>query len=213
MFILTWGYVCCRSKRSRYLCSGSFCSVSLSAQDSCKRVQFFLYCYSPDLTWRDIQHLCVQSAEIINPDDDWELTAAGKPFSYTYGFGKLDAYAFVTAAQDWTLVKPQAWVELPAVQIAGGEMDENRTMTGGELISSEGVESSVTVDRTALNEDNFESLEHVTVRVWIAHTRRGDVEVELTSPNGVTSMLAMKRKRDDDADGFPGWKFMSVKHW
>ncbi|KLO07498.1 hypothetical protein SCHPADRAFT_1001607 [Schizopora paradoxa] len=167
----------------------------------------------PDLTWRDIQHLCVQSAEIINPDEDWELTAAGKPYSYTYGFGKLDAYAFVTAAQKWTLVKPQAWVELPAVQIANGEMDENRTMTGGELISSEGIESSIRVDKSVLNDNNFETLEHVTVRVWITHSRRGDVEVELTSPSGVTSMLARKRKRDDDADGFPGWKFMSVKHW
>ncbi len=155
----------------------------------------------------------MQSAEIINPGDEWQLTAAGKPYSYTYGFGKLDAHAFVTAAQNWTLVKPQAWVELPAVQIEGGEMDENRTMSGGERISSEGVESSVMVDKNVLNENNFESLEHVTVRVWIAHTRRGDVEVELTSPNGVTSMLAEKRKRDDDADGYPGWKFMSVKHW
>ncbi|EEB95885.1 hypothetical protein MPER_05077, partial [Moniliophthora perniciosa FA553] len=37
----------------------------------------------PDLTWRDVQHLCVQTARMINPDDpDWEPTAEGRLYSY-----------------------------------------------------------------------------------------------------------------------------------
>jgi len=61
--------------------------------------------------------------------------------------------------------------------------------------------------------NNFEVLEHVTVRVWITHDRRGDVEVEVTSPKGITSVLAARRRLDADKNGFPGWRFMSVKHW
>ena len=48
---------------------------------------------------------------MINPNDsDWERTASGRLYSYKYGYGVLDAYAFVTAAQKWELVKPQTWV-------------------------------------------------------------------------------------------------------
>ena len=63
------------------------------------------------LTWRDIQHLCIETAQMINPNDsDWERTASGRLYSYRYGYGVLDAYAFVTAAQKWEVVKPQTWV-------------------------------------------------------------------------------------------------------
>jgi len=37
--------------------------------------------------------------------------------------------------------------------------------------------------------------------------------VELVSPNGIKSMLAAPRAADDANTGFPGWRFMSVKHW
>jgi len=168
----------------------------------------------PDLTWRDIQHLSVNAAEIINPDDpDWEMTAAGRRFSYKYGYGKLDGYKFVTAAQNWELVKPQAWVELPPAQVGGGTCDLEGVMEGGELIVPTGVTSSIQVTSDLLRSHNMEKLEHVTVRVWITHTRRGDVEVELMSPNGIKSILAARRLFDSASSGYPGWRFMSVKHW
>ncbi|TDL24998.1 hypothetical protein BD410DRAFT_766664 [Rickenella mellea] len=168
----------------------------------------------PELTWRDIQHLCVRTAQEINPDDpDWETTAAGRRFSYKYGFGSLNAYEYVKAAQAWTLVTPQTWIEMPAIQISNGTMDLNRTMTGGDPIVPGGVHSSMTVTKDMLEQNNFAKLEHVNVRVWISHTQRGDVEVEITSPKGIRSVLAGRRKYDRDQGGFPGWRFMSVKHW
>ena len=173
-----------------------------------------MYCNRPDLSWRDIQHLCVKTAQIVNPgDESWELTASGQPFSYKFGFGKLDAYDFVTAARDWELVKPQAWIEGPPIQLENGEYSEDDRFSGGIEIDEDGVESAFEVTSEMLAENNFEILEHVTVRVWIEHTRRGHVEVSLTSPNGIRSVLAEPRKRDLDKDGFAGWRFMSVKHW
>lgn len=86
-------------------------------------------------------------------------------------------------------------------------------MSGGELIVSGGVTSKTTITEEMLQETNFERLEHVTVRVWIQHTRRGDVEVELVSPKGVKSILAGARKYDQDKNGYPGWTFMTIKHW
>lgn len=134
-------------------------------------------------------------------------------YSYKYGFGSLDGYEFVKAAQDWQPVKPQAWIDLPVVQLNNGTMDAEDKTHGGEPIPPNGIESKLTVTREMLDEYNFEKLEHITVKVWITHTRRGDVEVELISPHGVRSVLAAKRQSDNAITGYPGWTFMTVKHW
>ena len=171
-------------------------------------------CYSPDLSWRDVQHLCVRTALQVNPDDpDWETTAAGRPYSYKYGYGSLNGLEFVKAAQLWKTVNPQTWIDLPVVQINNGTMDSYEKATGGETIPPEGIESKITVTQETLDHHNFEQLEHITVKVWITHSRRGDVEVELVSPNGVKSVLAARRNGDGANTGFPGWTFMTVKHW
>ncbi|KAG6814587.1 hypothetical protein H0H92_000116 [Tricholoma furcatifolium] len=168
----------------------------------------------PELTWRDIQYLCVETARLINPDDpDWERTASGRSYSYKYGFGVLDAGRYVEAALTWPLVKPQAWFETPAVQLEGGTMDEDENYVGGQFIWEGGVTSTITITQEMLEEYNFESLEHINVKVWIDHKTRGDVEVRLTSPNGIESVLATKRAGDRANTGYPGWKFMTVKHW
>ena len=63
-------------------------------------------------------------------------------------------------------------------------------------------------------------LEHVVFRMNLsfdnsfAQGRRGDIQVELTSPHGTTSVLLPFRSNDDDYDeGFPNWPFMSVHFW
>lgn len=83
----------------------------------------------------------------------------------------------------------------------------------GTIITSEGVQSSYEVTQEMLSDSNFERLEHLTVRVWITHQRRGDVEVQVTSPSGVKSVMARQRRLDEATTGFVGWKFMSMKHW
>ncbi|KAJ7766898.1 peptidase S8/S53 domain-containing protein [Mycena metata] len=169
----------------------------------------------PDLTWRDIQHLCVLTARQINKDDpDWEPTALkGRSYSYKYGFGALDAYEFVKAAKTWEVVKPQVWFHTPTIQIEYGVMPEPEVYSGGQLIGKGGIVSWMTVTRQMVEEANMEKLEHINVKVWIDHTRRGDVEVEVVSPTGIRSVLAGKRSGDAAKTGYPGWTFMSVKHW
>lgn len=169
--------------------------------------------HRPDLTWRDVQHIFINSAAMINPDDaDWETTAQGRKFSYKYGFGKLDAYAFVSLARTWQNVKPQAWMNVPTIELADARM-EGDVLLGGEPIVQGGVKSDTIITRDMLEENNLEKLEHITVKVWISHDRRGDVEVALTSPAGVESILASKRRLDTDDGGFVGWTFMTLKHW
>ncbi|KAJ7685493.1 peptidase S8/S53 domain-containing protein [Mycena polygramma] len=168
----------------------------------------------PDLTWRDIQHLCVENARMINPDDeDWETTASGRKYSSKYGYGVLDGLKIVQAARDWKLVKPQARLQSRNIQIEGGTMNPIGNYSGGEVIGLGGVSSVMSMKWDMLQDANFEKLEHITVRVWIEHTRRGDVQVELTSPGGHKSVLAEKRRSDGANTGYPGWTFMTIKHW
>lgn len=202
------GAQCCRG-----VCSRTFCPVCFAVENPCHDIINHVS-VSPDLAWRDIQHIAIRTAEIVNPDDpDWDTTAAGRRFSYKYGYGRLNGFTFVTAAQQWQLVKPQTWVELPAVQVGNGTSSLLGEMSGGLQIVPGGVTSTTTITQEDLEMNNFEALEHITVRVWIAHDRRGDVEVEVTSPKGITSVLAARRRLDVDKNGFPGWRFMSVKHW
>ncbi|KAF5381118.1 hypothetical protein D9615_004127 [Tricholomella constricta] len=168
----------------------------------------------PDLTWRDVQYLCVENGRMINPEDsDWEPTASGRLYSYKYGYGVLDAAKYVTAAQSWKLVKPQAWFETPAIQLGNGTMDAEEHYSGGQFIGTGGITSTILITKEMLAQNNFESLEHINVKVWINHMARGDVEIEITSPNNITSVLAKKRGGDRANTGYPGWMFMSVKHW
>lgn len=161
-------------------------------------------------------------------DPDWETTAVGRKFNYKCasrfprsppsasadfipspppdGYGKLNAGKFVEFAETWKLVKPQAWLETEIQSLVTPK-------SAGEFITEAGISHTYTVSASALKEANFERLEHVTVQVWIEHARRGDVEVELTSPKGITSVLARTRRGDMAKTGFRGWKFMSMKHW
>ena len=134
-------------------------------------------------------------------------------YSYKYGFGVLDGYRYVKAAQTWNLVKPQARIVSHTIQLNNGTFGKDKTFKGGQFIGPDGIQSTMTVTSESLVQNNFEALEHINVKVWISHAARGEVEVEVISPRGIKSVLAGPRKLDRAASGFPGWKFMSVKHW
>lgn len=64
-----------------------------------------------------------------------------------------------------------------------------------------------------LKDANVERLEHVTVTMNVDHGRRGDLSVELISPDKVVSHLAATRRLDASTEGYKDWTFMSVVHW
>lgn len=157
----------------------------------------------PDLTWRDLQWLTVMTAVPIDADpNDWQVTATGRKFSHQYGYGKLDTYAIVETAKTWKNVNAQAWYISPSIQV-------NHPITQGEL----GLASTFEVTADMLKTANVIRLEHVTVTMNVTHGRRGDLSVELKSPFGVTSHLAVTRPHDEATTGYPDWTFMSVAHF
>ncbi|KAK4100739.1 hypothetical protein N658DRAFT_516534 [Parathielavia hyrcaniae] len=157
----------------------------------------------PDLTWRDMQYLAMDTAVPINLESgDWQDTTIGKKFSHTYGYGKLDSYAIVEAARTWKKVKPQAWFYSPWIHV-------NQDIPQGD----HGVAVGFEVTEGMLKEANLERLEHITVTMNIDHGRRGDLSVDLISPNKIVSHLSVTRKYDESTEGYDDWTFMSVVHW
>lgn len=150
-----------------------------------------------------MQYLARLTAVPINEDDGgWQTTFDGQKFSHMYGYGKIDSYGLVEAAKTWELVKPQAWFFSPWVHV-------KEAIPQGE----EGLAVSFDVTPDMLKQANFKRVEHVTVTMNVDHTRRGDLSVDLISPNKVVSHLSVPRRLDNEKVGYVDWTFMSVVHW
>lgn len=157
----------------------------------------------PDLTWRDMQYLVMRTAVPVNTEDpDWQKTYIGKMYSHTYAYGKVDSYALVEAAKTWELVKPQAWFYSPWVHV-------HHPIPQGAV----GLTVAVEITKEMLQAANLARIEHVTVTMNIEHTRRGDLSVDLVSPENIVSHLSVTRRLDDAEVGYEDWTFMSVVHW
>jgi kexin len=150
-----------------------------------------------------MQYIAMGTAVPVNLDTgDYQTTTIGKKFSHTFGYGKLDTYAIVEAAKDWKKVKPQAWLYSPWIHV-------NEPVPQGD----KGITVGFEVTEDMLKDANLERLEHITVTMNVEHGRRGDLSVDLISPNNIVSHLSVTRKFDDSADGYDDWTFMSVAHW
>jgi hypothetical protein len=158
----------------------------------------------PDLTWRDVQHLTINSAVLFDStDQDWQKTPAGYNYNHKYGFGTIDAYRLIQAAKKWRNVNSQTKMSLP-IQTVDMLIPDDFSLN---------VTKSVFVTSEMLFEANMTVLEHVTVTVTITHERRGDVKVILISPNNIQSVLLPGRPLDESSMGFNQWKTMTLAHW
>ncbi|KAJ2972616.1 hypothetical protein NUW58_g9150 [Xylaria curta] len=157
----------------------------------------------PDLSWRDMQYITLASAVPVDLEDgEYQPTTMGKQYSHTFGYGKVDAYALVETAKTWKNVKPQAWFFSPWLHV-------KKEIPQGD----QGLSVNFKVTKKMLEEANLERLEHVTVTMNVEHTQRGDLSVDLISPDNVISHISAVRKLDKSDQGYNDWTFMSVAHW
>ena len=63
---------------------------------------------NPELTWRDIQHIIVETARPENlSSSDWQVNGAKHKVSHSFGYGMMDALAMIELAKDWITVPNQ----------------------------------------------------------------------------------------------------------
>jgi len=157
-----------------------------------------------NLTWRDVQHIIIRSSRAdsrILQAKDWTTNTANLTASNYVGFGLMDAYRLVSLAKNWTTVPPQL----------------NCTISHGQInrvIPSVGA-LTLTASTLSCAENKIKFLEHVQVRVNLNFTRRGDLEMNLTSPWGTTSRLTQYRPKDNNPNhtSLSNWTILTLHHW
>ncbi|MGB1495508.1 MAG: S8 family serine peptidase [Candidatus Thalassarchaeaceae archaeon] len=148
-----------------------------------------------NLTWRDVQHIIVQSSRVNDENDSsWEINGAGLQVSHKYGFGVIDAGAAVSLAENWTNVEIESNFSYGPFSPSFGIPDDD----------SEWSEFS-------LNVTSDVNIESVDLIADITHTSRGDLDIVLVSPSGKESWLA--ESRSDNGNGYQDWMFNTVHHW
>lgn len=154
-----------------------------------------------DLSWRDVQHIIVNSA--VPFTDEGIKNAAGRHFSEWFGFGKLDAERIIAVGRDW---KPVASL---AILTSRWKSERNAFI-------SEEVSSQIKVRGTS----KVSALEHVMVTIDVKMLpgafARGDLIFYLKSVRtGTRIPLTSRRGRDLDVDrvGLRGWTFGTVAFW
>lgn len=152
---------------------------------------------NPNLGWRDVQEVLIQSAVKISPNDPgWIENGAGLHFNHEFGAGNVDATAAVNLAANWENLAEQE-SQTVAQSAINQAIPEN---------SSVGI--STTFDFSEM--DNIRA-EHVTLTANITHPNRGQLTLTLISPAGTESLLSVSHN-EAGAD-YDDWKMMTVFNW
>uniref|UniRef100_A0A7E4ZQC0 P/Homo B domain-containing protein n=1 Tax=Panagrellus redivivus TaxID=6233 RepID=A0A7E4ZQC0_PANRE len=160
---------------------------------------------NPGLTWRDMQHLVLRTANptplLNNPG--WSVNGVGRRISNKFGYGLMDAGALVKLARVWKPVPNQHMctyeykLSAPNPRPLAGRFQQNFTL-----------DVSGCADGTPVT-----YLEHVQVLLTIRFGKRGDLKLTLYSPAGTRSVLLPPRPQDFNSNGFHKWPFLSVQTW
>ncbi|XP_045216295.2 furin-like protease kpc-1 isoform X2 [Mercenaria mercenaria] len=157
---------------------------------------------NPMLTWRDLQHIVVMTAKPdYLHDNSWITNGVGRKVSHSFGYGLMDAAAMVQLAKNWTTVPPQYVCEIRSP-------DQNKVVPMNGKISV-----PLYTDGCEGTSNHVKYLEHVQARITLKASRRGDVQIYLTSPRGTKSTLLAKRIHDNSREGFNNWAFMTTHNW
>ena len=153
---------------------------------------------NPQLTWRDVQVLIAKHSVVIDATaSDWSRNSRGFRHSHQYGFGLLKAPELVQQASTWTSLPTQ-------LGFSSGRITVSHTVAADgtpTCASHRFIRSGITF------------VEHVLVRVYARHPRRGQLRIRLKSPEGVTSVLLDARAPDEFPWVTGGLLFTSVRHF
>ncbi|MBN3302954.1 PCSK4 convertase, partial [Amia calva] len=154
---------------------------------------------NPTLTWRDVQHIVIRASRAAGLNaDDWRPNGVGRRVSHHYGYGLLDAGKLVDLARKWSTVQPQRMCRVDIVT--------SPLVLRGQLLLKWNVTAC------AGSGQWVRGLEHVQARLSLKYSRRGDLEISLTSPRGTRSTLVSARQ-DMSTQGYSDWAFMTTHCW
>ncbi|CAG9105776.1 unnamed protein product [Plutella xylostella] len=164
-------------------CTATHSGTSAAAPEAAGVFALALHA-NPSLTWRDIQHLTVLTSKRNSLYDakgrfHWTMNGVGLEFNHLFGFGVLDAGAMTALAASWKSVPPRYHCEAGAVN------------THTEIPPEGSIKLSISTAACAGAGSEVRYLEHVQAVVSANCSRRGDLELFLTSPMGTSIKLCI----------------------
>ena len=156
------------------------------------------------LTWRDVKLILAASARKNDASDSgWETgafkygsTTQRYNFNHEYGFGVVDAKAALDLARSWTNVPTM--------------VQETANSTGSAIAipdTATTVTSSITMD------SDMEFIEFVEINTEFDARSFRDLQVELVSPSGAVSVLAVPLPNPKRRYGLrESFRFGSARH-
>ena len=163
---------------------------------------------NPDLTWRDLKLILAGSARNSDPANrGWEAGALKygsdtDRYSYNpeYGFGVVDAGAAVELAKNWTKVPPMRTAEVRKAEVQRAIPDP----ASGSVLSS--ISSRIEL------ETDIAFTEFVEARIDVNHPAFRDIGIELISPSGAISKLAVPDDVAPDEELTMKFRLGSARH-
>eukprot|EP01091_Cochliopodium_minus_P012534 TRINITY_DN3817_c0_g2_i2.p1 TRINITY_DN3817_c0_g2~~TRINITY_DN3817_c0_g2_i2.p1 ORF type:complete len:692 (-),score=201.94 TRINITY_DN3817_c0_g2_i2:56-2131(-) len=159
-------------------CNYSFGGTSAAAPQVAGVVALMLSA-RPELGWKDVQYILINSARVVDPNDgEWRKNGAGYMVSHKFGFGMIDAGEAVKLSKSWEVKGGGIH------KIESPEINVNKKIPD---FDSQSPESYIT-DSFVVSEDK--EVEHVVITFTAEHPVGTDLEVVLESPSGTNSTLA-----------------------
>jgi subtilisin family serine protease len=177
-----------------YVHSAAVYGTSLAAPQVAGVVALMLS-VNPQLTSRDVQLVLALAARHVGlRDPDSSTNGAGFRISHNVGFGVPDAGQAVTLAR--------GWVNRPPLTILTRQDAQSRPIPDAGS-GSPPLTIPFSVTETLV-------CEHLGVRLRTDHSRRGDLRITLTSPQGTRSTLQHPNR--DASPGPTDWTYYSVRY-
>jgi subtilisin family serine protease/subtilisin-like proprotein convertase family protein len=156
---------------------------------------------NPSLTWRDVKHILASTARQVDAarapittpltggsytaEQGWITNKAGYKYHNWYGFGAIDVTAAVNMARSYPYGQLGAFIN-------SGWISSGSLNLAIPDFTASGVTNVITVSKAPA------TIETIQIKVSATHSYTGDLGIELTSPDGTTSILKNIR------DGFAG---------
>lgn len=151
---------------------------------------------NPNLGWRDVREVLMRSATVNQPTHpDWFTNAAGFHFNHDFGAGLINAEAAVALGTNHVNLGTQL------------SYADQRSALGFAIPDNDTNGVLVTFNVASANL----RLEHVTLTANIAHATRGQIAIDLISPQGTVSRLA--ERHSDFNNDITDWTYMTVRNW
>lgn len=186
-------------------CTNDFGGTSAAAPIAAGAVALMLE-ERPNLTWRDVQHVLAKSSKKIDKDDsDWFTNERGFHHNHKYGFGLINVPNMLKISKEHSLV--------PKIQkiCSSGRINSERWIpdTGQWVVQ----ETTLPSYHCQGDVRTIDFIEHVELVVYIVHSKRGQVEINLKGPDGTKSVLS--EIHNDYHRNYPivGWTFRSMRHF